>query len=113
MTLWAIFESAIIEIAKEIKDQQNLPITLDNIKGDFLERANKYFNHIIKFHIDVRGSSWQHFRKLYLLRNAIAHANGRFDNIKNQEKLKTKLGLDKKNSEVTIMDGNIVCYPLL
>ncbi len=88
VTLWAIFESAIIEIAKEIKDQQGLPITLDDITGDFLERTNKYFNHIIKFPIDVRGSSWQHFRKFYLLRNAFAHGNGRLDNIKNQDKLK-------------------------
>lgn len=97
VTLWAIFESAIIEIAKEIKEQQSLPITLDDIRGDFLERTNKYFNHIIKVPIDVRGSSWQQFRKLYLLRNAIAHGNGRLDNIKNQEELKTKLGLDKEN----------------
>jgi len=111
VTLWAIFESAIIEIAKEIKDQQSLPITLDDITGDFPERTNKYFNHVIKFPIDVRGSSWQHLRKLYLLRNAIAHGNGRLDNIKNQEKLKTKLGLDRENSEVTVKDGNIVCYP--
>ena len=111
VTLWAIFESAIIEIAKEIKDQQGLPITLDDITGDFLERTNKYFNHIIKFPIDVRGSSWQHFRKFYLLRNAFAHANGRLDNIKNQDKLKNILGLDKENAEVMITDGNIICSP--
>lgn len=111
VTLWAIFESAIIEIAKEIKDQQGLPITLDDITGDFLERTNKYFNHIIKFPIDVRGSSWQHFRKFYLLRNAFAHGNGRLDNIKNQDKLKYKLGLDKENAEVMITDGNIICSP--
>lgn len=113
VTLWAIFESAIIEIAKEIKDQQGLPITLDDITGDFLERTNKYFNHIIKFPIDVRGSSWQHFRKFYLLRNAFAHANGRLDNIKNQDKLKNILGLDKENAEVMITDGNIICSPNL
>jgi len=111
VTLWAIFESAIIEIAKEIKDQQGLPITLDDITGDFLERTNKYFNHIIKFPIDVRGSSWQHFRKFYLLRNAFAHANGRLDNIKNQDKLKNILGLDKENAEVMITDVNIICSP--
>ena len=41
VTLWAIFESAIIEIAKEIKDQLSLPITLDDITGDFLERTKR------------------------------------------------------------------------
>jgi len=111
VTLWAIFESAIIEIAKEIKDQQGLPIELDDIRGDFLERTNKYFNHIIKFSIDVHGSSWQQFRKFYLVRNAIAHGNGRLDNIKNREDLKTKLGLEKENTEIATEDGNIVCSP--
>jgi hypothetical protein len=111
VNLWAIFESAIIEIAKEIKDHQGLPITLDDIKGDFLERTNKYFNHIIKFPIDVRGSSWQHFRKFYLLRNALAHGNGRLDNIQNQDDFKHQLGLDNENGEVMIRDGNIFCSP--
>ena len=111
VTLWAIFESAIIEIAKEIKDQQSLPITLDDIRGDFLERTNKYFNHIIKFSMDARGSSWQHFRKFYLLRNAIAHGNGRLDNIKNPENRKTILEWENENTEITTAGGNIVCSP--
>ena len=109
VTLWAIFESAIIEIAKEIKEQQSLPIKLDDIRGDFLKRTNKYFNHIIKFPIDVRGSSWQHFRKFYLLRNAIAHGNGRLDNIKNSEDRKTILEWESENTGIATMGGNIVC----
>ena len=111
VTLWAIFESAIIEIAKEIKDQQNLPIKLDDIRGDFLKRTNKYFNHIIKFPIDVRGSSWKHFRKFYLLRNAIAHGNGRLDNIKNPEDRKTILEWESENTGIATIGGNIVCSP--
>jgi hypothetical protein len=111
VTLWAIFESAIIEIAKEIKDQLNIPLTLDDIKGDFLKRTNKYFNHIIKFPIDVRGSSWQQFRKFYLLRNAIAHGNGRLDNIKNPDNRKAISDWEKENSGVAIMGGNIICSP--
>lgn len=109
VTLWAIFESAIIEIAKEIKDQQKLPITLDDIKGDFLERTNKYFNLIIKLPMDVRGSSWQHFRRFYLLRNTLAHCNGRFGNIKNKDDRKTISKWVKENTEISTRDGNIVC----
>lgn len=111
VTLWAIFESAIIEIAKEIQAQQNLPVNLDDIRGDFLKRTNKYFNHIIKFPIDVRGSSWQHFCKFYLLRNAIAHGNGRLDNIKNPENRKIILEWENENTEITTAGGNIVCSP--
>ena len=111
VTLWAIFESAMVEIAKEIKNQQNLPIMLDDIRGDFLKRTNKYFNHIVKFPLDVHGSSWQHFRKFYLLRNAIAHGNGRLENIKNKDHRKTILEWEKENTEISTTDGNIVCSP--
>lgn len=111
ITLWAIFESAIIEIAKEIKDQLDIPITLGDIKGDFLTRTNKYFNHIIKFSIDVRGDSWKQIRKFYLLRNAIAHGNGRLDNLKNPNDIKNILAWEKENSDISTMGGNIVCSP--
>lgn len=109
VTLWAIFESAIIEIAKEIQDQQSLQIKMDDITGDFLDKTNKYFNHVIKFPIDVRGSSWQHFCKFKLLRNAIAHGNGRLENIKNNADRKTILKWENENTEISTTGGNIVC----
>ena len=109
VTLWAIFESAIIEVAKEVRDQQGLPVRLDDINGDFLERTNKYFNHIIKLPIDTQGKSWQRLRKFYVLRNAIAHANGRIGNIKkakDHEKIKQ---WGKENIGVSTMGGNLIC----
>ena len=32
-----------------------------------MTKSHKYFNHIINFPIDVRGNSWQQFRKFYVL----------------------------------------------
>jgi hypothetical protein len=90
ITLWAIFESAVSEIAKEVKDQQAHMLSISDINGDFLERTNKYFNHIQQLTINTRNNSWQHLRMLYVLRNALAHANGRLDNIKS-EKDKSKI----------------------
>lgn len=109
VTLWAVFESAIIEIAREIKDQVTVPITLDDINGDFLKKTNQYFNYIVKFPIDVRGRSWQQLRKLHLLRNAIAHGNGRIDNIKNPQDRKTIFKWEDEDSGISTMGGNIVC----
>ena len=111
VTLWAVFESAIIEIAKEIKDQLAAPITLDDINGDFLKRTNQYFNYIVEFPIDVRGRFWQQLRKLHLLRNAIAHGNGRLDNIKNPQDRKTIFKWEKEGSGISTAGGNIVCSP--
>ena len=111
VTLWAIFESAIIEIAKEIKDQINTAIKLDDIKGNFLKRTNKYFNHIIKFPIDVEGNSWEQLCNFYILRNAIAHGNGRLDNIKNPNDRKAILKWEEETSDIHTLGGNIVCSP--
>lgn len=111
VTLWAIFESAIIEIAKEIKDQLNIPIKLNDIYGDFLDRTNKYFNHIVYFPIDVRGSTWKQFRIFYLLRNTIVHANGRLDSIKNPNDRKAIYAWEEENVGISTRYGNIQCSP--
>jgi hypothetical protein len=103
VTLWAIFESAIIEIAKEIKDQQKQKIGLSDINGDFLERTNKYFNHILKIQINTRDSLWQHLKIFYIIRNALAHANGRLENIKSKkDKMKIKKWADQDKRINTI-----------
>jgi hypothetical protein len=108
VTLWAIFESAITEIAKEVKDQQNQVIKLNDINGDLLERANKYFNHIIKISIKTRDSSWQHLRMFYILRNAIAHANGRLDNIKSEEDIRKIKKWSNDNIGIDNVNGNLI-----
>ena len=109
VTLWAIFESAIIKIAKKVKDQKKIPISLNDINCDFLEKTNKYFNHILKISIDTRGSSWQHLRKFYLLRNSIAHGNGQLDNIKNTEDRNKIIQWENENIGITTMGGNLIC----
>lgn len=108
VTLWAIFESAIIEIAKEVKDQQNQVIKLNDFSGNFLERANKYFNHIIKIPIEIEDSALQHLRMFYTLRNAIAHANGRLDNIKNEKDIKKIKKWSNENIGIYNVNGNLI-----
>ncbi len=108
VTLWAIFESAISEIATEMKAQKKLEIGLNDIQGDVIHRTNKYFNHIINLPVKTRTKSWQHLRMLYVLRNAIAHANGRLENVKSQKdvrKIKTWVGSTIGIDEI---DGNIL-----
>jgi len=112
VTLWAVFESAIIEISKEIKDQKELSITLDDIRDDFLDRTKLYYNQILKFPLDVRGASWQHFRKFYRIRNAIAHGNGRLDNIKEPKNRKKIYKYEEESIGIFVLGGNIVCSPI-
>ena len=108
VTLWAIFESGIIEIAKEVKDQQNQVVKLNDIKGNLLERANKYFNHIIKIPIETGDSAWQYLRMFYLLRNAIAHANGRLENIKSEKDVRKIKKWSNDNIGIDNVNGNLI-----
>jgi len=105
VTLWAIFESAIDEIAEEVRGQQNQAIKLKDIRGvDFLDRTQKYFNHIIRIPLNTGGNLWQHLEKFYKLRNAIVHANGRLENLSSNEAIKNikkwskdKIGIQEIN----------------
>jgi hypothetical protein len=90
VTLWAIFESALTDIATEIRDQQSQTLTLRDIRGDFLERVKKYFNHVLNFPLKTNDKNWISIRMLKVLRNALARGNGQIENINDIEKRKIK-----------------------
>src|SRR5271169_130595 len=76
VTVWAIFEAGVIDVAKQLKSEQNKTLDIDDLKGDFLERAKKYFRHILNLPLNDSSKEWQHIKMLLVLRNAIAHCNG-------------------------------------
>lgn len=108
VTLWSIFESAIYEIAEEVRGRQNQEIRLRDIRGDdFLDCAQKYFNHIIKIPLNTEGTPWQHLKMFYKLRNAIVHANGRLENLRNDKTLKNIKKLVKTDIGIQEINGII------
>jgi len=111
VTLWAIFESAIYKIAKEIKDQQEHGVGLNDIRGDLLRRTKKYFNHILKFPLDTGGNDWRQLQILKVLRNAIVHGNGQLDNIKNEADIKKIEKWEQENIGITIIMGSLLFSP--
>src|SRR5437762_1011742 len=81
--LWAVFESAVIEIARYIREQDQHALTVDDLRGtnDF-ERSQKYYEHVLRFPlIEIEGIKEQ-LNMLLLVRNGIAHCNGRVEAIK-------------------------------
>lgn len=108
VTLWAIFESAITDIAKEIRDQQNQPLTINDIRGDFLERAKKYFNHVIDFPLGTNDKQWKRIRMLKVFRNAIAHGNGRIENVKNNLEVRKIKNWERDGIGLSITMGGLL-----
>lgn len=88
VTIWSIFESGITDVAVALKSERHQTLDLSDLRGDdFLDRAKKYFRHVLDLPLIVQGKEWQCIKMLYVLRSAIVHGNGRIANInkKNRE----------------------------
>jgi len=85
-TLWAVFEAATQEIADFLRGQAGVELVLRDIRGDFLDRAEKYFRHVLARDFMPDRSTADVLERILLLRNAYAHANGRLDAVKSQDR---------------------------
>lgn len=81
--LWAVFESAIDEISKYLKEQQGQSLSIDDLRAanDF-ERAEKYYRDVLRFPLVEIDGAREQLVMLSLARNAIVHSNGRIEAIK-------------------------------
>ena len=82
VTLYAVYESAVIEIARLIQKRKLHHESIDDQRGAFLKRAKKYYKHILHFDLYKSDDEWEKMMMLSDLRNAIAHANGRIEMLK-------------------------------
>lgn len=81
VSLFAVYESTVTEIAKAIQQQKGAGISIDDLKGGFLKRSKNYYEHVLQFQLSLSNDNWQRLMLLSDLRNAIAHANGRVDRV--------------------------------
>lgn len=99
--LYAIFEAGIYDIAKILRIRLNAGLSIGDIKGDKLERAKKYFEHVLPFPLQVDSKSWERIRILETIRHAITHYNGRLELLDDKDRKKIE-GIAKKNIGVSI-----------
>lgn len=90
VTLYAVYETGVTEIAKLIQKTKKEEIGINDLRYDFLERAKKYYKSILKFELCTDENTWQRIKMLSTLRHAIAHANGRIDMLNASTKNKIK-----------------------
>ena len=79
VVLFAVYESAVTEIAELMQRQLGQQISINDLKGSFLDRANKYYKNILHFELLNENERWKRLRVLSVVRNFIAHNNGRLD----------------------------------
>jgi len=82
VSLWAVYESATAYIGEELQKGLNRRLSLDDIRGGVLERTKKYFDDVLEFPLTASDNEMLWIRRLAILRNAVAHGNGRKQAVK-------------------------------
>jgi hypothetical protein len=90
VSLYAVYETAVTEIARLIQENKAEMLSMNDLRGDFLERARKYYKSVLNFELCNSNKTWERIKVLVELRNAIAHANGRLDMLKKEPQQKIK-----------------------
>jgi len=96
VSMYAVLETSIIEISRLIQHSQKQGIGINDLRGDFLERAKKYYKNVLKFVLCSDSTAWQRVKILSEVRHAIAHANGRLEML-NENSKKRIMTLEKQN----------------
>lgn len=108
VSLYAVYEASVTEIAHLLQKGQGKAISIDDLRGDdFLDRAKKYYKHILTFELCADNSAWQQIKMLSEVRNAIAHTNGRIEMLRGRAKEKI-LDWEKKRIGIDTNWGYIV-----
>jgi hypothetical protein len=85
-SLWAVTESTITDVAIYIQKKQKQKIGMKDIRDDnILNRAYKYFDHILNFPLFKDSNVKNRLEMIRVLRNAMAHGNGRLNAISNEK----------------------------
>ena len=104
VSLFAVYETTVTEIANLMQKKQGKRISVGDLRGDFLERAKKYYSEVLQFNLSMNNECWQGIGQLSHLGNGIAHANGRFEmmNKRTRKKIRTIQGISEKVSFVVV-----------
>jgi hypothetical protein len=112
VTLWSIVETSITEVAKYLQIKKNKKLSLKDIKGkNFIDQSDKYYRHILEFTLFQNTNILNQLDMLRILRNTIAHCNGRIDAIKENDLIKIKTfrqsyqGIDIYSNSIIFSDN--------
>ena len=111
VSLWAIYESSVIEIADHLNDQKRNSKKMKNYRKkerelSFLDRSFDYFQNILK--VDLCSNSvFKKLDKVIVLRNVIAHCNGNLENVRENNR-NTIIEWVKEDIDIDIYQGDLL-----
>jgi hypothetical protein len=100
---FSIFENRIDDLCEHIKTVKNIPISINDLRGDLLDRFKKYIR-LAGFPISFGTASWNELNRYYKLRNCIVHDNGHLEALKHDSDMMHYIESKAIKSDDTIRD---------
>ena len=108
ISLFAVYESAVTDIAGLIQKRMRKECSLSDIgEGDFLDRAKTYYKDVLQFKLFENNQAWERLKIFLVLRNVYAHANGHIDMAKRRDMERIR-GWAKKGIGIEEYGGYII-----
>jgi hypothetical protein len=100
---WALYESAVQDVAAHLQRHRGVELRMSAIRGDFLERARTYFSDVLHFPLHHATEDWERLSDLAKIRHFLAHGNGDLRNIRPSDRPRL-VDLVARTEGVTIID---------
>ncbi|MGZ8096705.1 MAG: hypothetical protein ACXWUD_10750 [Methylosarcina sp.] len=107
VSVHSVFEASILEVAEELQRKKGIGISINDLNGSLLDKFKKYFDHILNFQLVTDNEQWRVLKELSIVRNAVAHANGRIDRLKLSAQKKIQQ-LEESNAGISNWMGLLV-----
>lgn len=88
ISLYSAYESVVTEIAGRMQKRLGQKTCNRNESKPFLDCAKKYYKNNFGFRLSENNQAWERLKILAGLRNAIVHASGRMDMVRDRPKEK-------------------------
>ncbi len=111
VSMFSVYEAAVTEVAGLVQKKQGQQNGLDDHRGNFLKRAEKYFKEILEFKLLANNERWEQLKILSELRNVVAHTNGRIEMVgkERRRKIRKYEGVDIGNGYL-VVSGEFLRY---
>ena len=103
VSLYAVYEATVREIAEIIREMQSQQKRLEDLGGAFPRNARKYYRDVLFFPLTRDNARWQKVCNLTVLRHVLVHTNGRIDRVRSEND-RNKLKRMEQTGEIDV-DG--------
>ena len=107
LVLCGVLEAILLGIAESLRDLKGVGLRFNDLHGDLLDRADKYFRCVLESPLDTTSPAWERIRVVYTVRHCLIHAHGLVGSMR-PEQARRLSDLSQGNCGLTVADGYIV-----